>query len=43
MIEFKIADIDEKERQAIKKAEEMIKAETGKEIVLIAWQSQNLK
>lgn len=43
MTEFTIADIDEKDRQAIKKAEEMIKEETGKEIILIAWQSKNLK
>lgn len=43
MKEFKIADINEKERESIKKAEQMIKEEIGKDIVLIAWQQDNLK
>lgn len=43
MSEFKIANISDKEKEAIKKAEQYIKQETGKDIVLIAWQSNNIK
>lgn len=43
MTEFKIADVNDKEKEAIKKAEQAIKLETGKDIVLIAWQENNLK
>ncbi|WP_294351131.1 hypothetical protein [uncultured Clostridium sp.] len=34
---YKIADVNQKEFDAIKKAEELMKKETGKDFVLIAW------
>ncbi|MEF9992051.1 MAG: hypothetical protein RRZ84_03990 [Romboutsia sp.] len=38
---FKIADLNDKEAIAIKKAEDLIKEETGKDFVMIAWQKDN--
>jgi hypothetical protein len=42
---YKIATINKKEEDEIKKAEKMIKDATGKELVFIAWQKDdsNLK
>lgn len=37
---YKIADITEKENKAIKDAEELVKKETGKNYVLIAWENK---
>lgn len=37
---YKIADITEKENEAIKKAEDLVKKETGKDYVLIAWENK---
>lgn len=38
--EFKIADIDEKVKEEITKAENQIKAQTGKDLVMIAWEKK---
>ena len=35
---FQIAEVKESEREAIEKAERTLKAETGKDFVLIAWE-----
>ena len=35
---FQIAEVKESEREAIEKAERMLKAETGKDFILIAWE-----
>ena len=35
---FEIAKVKESEREAIEKAERTLKAETGKDFVLIAWE-----
>ncbi|MDD6769520.1 MAG: hypothetical protein SPJ62_09905 [Inconstantimicrobium porci] len=39
-MDYKIADITEKENEAIKKAEDLVKKETGKDYVLIAWENK---
>ena len=39
-MDYKIADITEKENEAIKKAENLVKKETGKDYVLIAWENK---
>lgn len=35
---FQIAEVKESEREAIEKAERILKAETGKDFILIAWE-----
>ena len=35
-MDYKVADINKEEIKAIKKAEELVKSETGKEFVMIA-------
>lgn len=37
-MDYKIADVNSKEFSAIKKAEDLLKKETGKDIVMIAWE-----
>ncbi|EES48503.1 hypothetical protein [Clostridium botulinum] len=39
---YNIADINQKEFETIKKAEKLIKDETGKDFVMIAWE-KNIK
>ena len=39
-MDYKIADITEKENEAIKKAEDLVKKETGKDYVLIACENK---
>lgn len=39
--DYKIADITEKDKAAIKKAEAQIKSETGKDFIMIAWQQEH--
>lgn len=41
MKEYKIADLNKKEEDEIKKAEKMIKDITGKEFIFIAWEKYN--
>lgn len=38
--DFEIADITKKDEEVIKQAENMIKRETGKDIVMIAWEKK---
>ncbi|MGL6104751.1 hypothetical protein [Romboutsia sp.] len=38
---YKIADISKKDEEAIKKAENMLKNETNKNFVIIAWEKNN--
>ncbi|SFU57126.1 hypothetical protein SAMN04487886_106112 [Clostridium sp. DSM 8431] len=38
---YKIADINSNEFKAIKDAENLVKKETGKDFVLIAWEKSN--
>lgn len=38
---YKIANISKKEEEAIKKAENMLKNETNKDFVIIAWEKDN--
>lgn len=38
---YKLANINEKECESIKRVEELIKNETGKDFVLIAWEKIN--
>ena len=35
---FQIAEVKESERETIEKAERILKAETGKDFILIAWE-----
>lgn len=37
---FQIASIDAKEKEAIQKAEQLVKQETGKDYVMIAWEKK---
>ncbi|MBC5996329.1 hypothetical protein H8923_06105 [Romboutsia hominis] len=37
---FEIANLDSKEQDAIKKAEAQVKSETGKDIIMIAWEKK---
>lgn len=37
-MDYKIADLNEKDYEAIKKAENLVKNETGKDFVMIAWE-----
>lgn len=39
-MDYKIADITDKENKAIKDAENLVKKETGKDYVLIAWENK---
>ena len=39
-ISFKIAQVKESEREAIEKAERILKSETGKDFILIAWEKK---
>lgn len=39
-MDYKIADLNEKQYNAVKRAEELIKEETGKEFVMIAWEKE---
>lgn len=38
---YKIADVNSQEFEAIKKAEALMKSETNKDFVLIAWEKKN--
>lgn len=38
--DFKIADITKQDELAIKHAEDLIKKETGKDFVMIAWEKE---
>lgn len=37
---FEIAHVKESEKEAIKRAERTLKAETGKDFILIAWEKK---
>lgn len=37
-MDYKVADVNSKEYEAIKKAETLMKNETNKDFVLIAWE-----
>lgn len=37
-MDYKVAQVSKEEIEAIKKAENLIKSETGKEFVMIAWE-----
>ena len=37
---FEIAHLDAKEQETIKKAEDQIKSETGKDFIMIAWEKK---
>lgn len=37
-MDYKVADVTKEEFVAIKRAENLIKSETGKEFVMIAWE-----
>ena len=39
-MEYKIADLNQKQYDAVKKAEELVREETGKEFVMIAWEKE---
>lgn len=39
-MDYKIADLNQKQYNAVKRAEELIKKETGKEFVMIAWEKE---
>ncbi len=40
MDNYKIAEITSEEKRAIEQAEKMVKSETGKEYVIIAWEKK---
>lgn len=37
---YKIADLDSKQYDSVKKAEKLMKDETGKDFVMIAWEKE---
>ena len=37
-MDYKVAEVHKEEIEAIKKAEDLVKSETGKEFVMIAWE-----
>lgn len=37
-MDYKVEDVTKEEVEAIKRAENLIKSETGKEFVMIAWE-----
>lgn len=37
-MDYKIAHLDNKDFESIKKAEDLVKKETGKDFVMIAWE-----
>ena len=39
-MDYKIAVLESKDYEAIKKAEDFVKKETGKDFVMIAWEKQ---
>lgn len=39
-MEYKIANLNQKQYDAVKKAEELVREETGKEFVMIAWEKE---
>lgn len=39
---YKIADVSKEDFEAIKKAEEKVREETNKNLVLIAWENTNI-
>lgn len=39
-MDYKIADLNNKDFESIKKAEELMKKETGKDFVMIAWEKE---
>lgn len=39
-MDYKIADLNKKQYNSIKKAEDLIKEETGKDFVIIAWEKE---
>lgn len=39
-MDYKIADLDEKGFKAVQDAEELLKKETGKDYVVIAWEKE---
>lgn len=42
-MDYKIADINNKDFSAIKKAEDLLKKETGKDMLMIAWEKTSNK
>lgn len=40
LCKYEIADISKKEQDALKKAELILKEETGKDFILIAWEDK---
>lgn len=40
MDNYKLADITIEEKKAIEQAEKMVKSETGKEYIMIAWEKK---
>ncbi|MDO5516808.1 MAG: hypothetical protein Q4F66_04585 [Clostridium sp.] len=39
-MDYKIADLDNKDFESIKKAEDLVKKQTGKDFVMIAWEKE---
>lgn len=39
-MEYKIAKLDTKQYDAVKKAENLMKKETGRDLVMIAWEKE---
>ena len=39
-MDYKIADLENKDYEAIRKAEDFVKNETGKDFVMIVWEKQ---
>ena len=37
-MDYKVAEVNKEEIEAIKKAEDLVKSEIGKEFVMIAWE-----
>ena len=37
-MEYKVAEVSKEEIEAIKKAEKLVRSETGKEFIMIAWE-----
>ena len=39
-MDYKIAELTNKDYESVKKAESLVKKETGKDFVMIAWEKQ---
>ena len=39
-LDYKIAEVNSKEYEAIKQAEQQVKKETGKDFIMIAWEKK---